>query len=216
MTFRRTAAMAGIGFVVLATTNAILVGDAPAPGDELQVVREYVERDQLLHKLGLLALVVALAFAVVFFAGVVDHLRASDSAYDESWAVAVLGGAILMGAAATVGVTLYALLVYRGGTGLDDATLRLLKDGELIAFSAMGISIASVTGSAAVPTLLHHTLPRWHGLLSVVVAASGLLGVIGMVSATNAGTLFHLISVAGLAVWVLATSVVFLRAADSG
>jgi len=211
MRFSRIAALSGFVFILLVIANAVLLGDAPSPEDELSVVREYVERDQTLHKAALFALVMATGFAAIFFAGVVDRLRASDRVYNEAWGIAALVGATGMGTAAIVGDTLFALLIYRGGSGLDDPLLRLLKDGELIAYSAIGVSVTSVAVSAAVPTFMHRALPKWHGAVSVVVAILGIFGPIAMVTDTDAGAWLHLTMMVGLGVWVFATSVVLLR-----
>lgn len=211
MNFSRIAALSGLVFVALAIANAVLLGSPPFPEDDIADVRKYVEEDEALHKAALFVLVSALPFAAVFFAGVVNHLRASDTEHHEAWGIAALGGAVLMGSAAVVGDTLYALLIYRGGSGLDDSTLRLLKDGELIAYSAMGVSIAAVAGSVAVPTFMHRALPIWHGAVGVVIVIFGFLGTIAMVSDTDAGAWFSSISTVSLAVWVLVTSIVLLR-----
>jgi hypothetical protein len=211
MEFSRIAAVSGLAFVVLAISNGVLLGNPPFPNADLADVRAYVERDEGLHKAALFLLQMSFAFAVVFFAGVVNYLSASDREHNEAWGIASFGGAILMGSAAVVGNTLYALLVYRGGSGLDDSFLGMLKDGELIAFSAMGTGVATVAASVAIPTFRHRILPLWHGALGVVVVIFSVLGTIAMVSATDAGGWFSSIATVSLGVWVLATSVVLLR-----
>jgi hypothetical protein len=211
MTFNRLAAMAGFVFVLLSVTNGALLGAPPSPGADLADVRRYAEGNEFAHKAALLALVAALPFATVFFAGVVHRLRTSDTAHDEAWGIALLGSAILAGAAAIVGSTLYGMLIYRGGSGLDDSTLRLLKDGELIAYSAMGTSVAGVAISAAGPTFAHHALPSWHGVVGAIVAVVAAVGTLAMVLNTDEGALISSIGTLSLGVWVLATSVVLVR-----
>lgn len=211
MTFSRIAALSGLAFVVLAVANGILLGNPPFPQADLVDVREYVENGEARHKAALLVLHVAFGFAVIFFAGIVKHLRASDTENGEAWGIAALGGGILGGAAAVVGNTLFALLVYRAGSGLDDSVLGMLKDGELIAFSAMGVPIAAVAVSVAVPTLRHGVLPVWYGVLSLIAATTSVLGTIAMVLITAVGGWLSSIATAGLGVWVLATSLVLLQ-----
>ena len=211
MNFSRIGAVAGFGFVALAVTNGALLGSPPFPETGVTAVRGYVESDQVMHKAGLLALVFSLPFAAVFYAGVIDRLGVSDRQHNEPWRIAALIGAVLTGSAVIVGDVLYALLVYRAGSGLDDSALQLLKDGELIAYSAMGIAVATVAGSVAVPTFLYGALPRWHGVLAFVVIILSLANTIGMVSDTDAGGWVDVPAKLGFAVWVLATSLVLLR-----
>lgn len=211
MSFKRIAAMSGFIFTGLAITNGVLLGQPPFPEADLAMVREYVEHGRGLHKAALIILHVAIGFVVVFFAGLANHLRDGDRKHNEEWGLAAFGSAILGGAAAVVGNTLYALLVYRGGIGLDDSMLQILKDGELIGFSAMGVSIAVVAVCAAVPTFKYRVLPLWHGILSIVVAILSLLGTIAMVSATQAGGWLSSLATLGFVVWVVSTSTVLLR-----
>jgi hypothetical protein len=216
MSFMRVAAVSGFVFVALVFANVVLLGSPPLPGAAAADVREYVEVDGALHKAAVLALASALPFAMVFFAGVLGLLRASDHAHDEAWGPAVFGCGLLTGASALVGNGLFGLLVFRGGRGLDDASLQLLKDGELVVFAAGNVLVAAAAVCLAVPTFVHHVLPTWHGVLGILVACAGVVGTFALVTATDAAGLLELVAKAGLAVWVLATSAMLLRAAVGG
>jgi hypothetical protein len=204
MSFRRIAGLSGVVFVVLMVLNGILLGDQPLAGDSVDEVRTYLADDVNLHKTAFILGMVLLPFAVVFFAGLYTKLRASDIAHDEGWAIAAVLGAVLLGASAGVGDIALGALLFRGGSGLDDPTLRIVWDAQIIAYSSTGIALTAI--AVAVPTLRHKLWPAWYPLLSLIAAAAGAIALVAVVSDTNGGSIFGLIGFIAFAIWVLATS----------
>jgi len=211
MAFSRLAGLAGIAFIVLVVINIALLGDAPLSGEEIQKVRTYVEKDQDLHKAAFFLGIVLIPFAVFFFAGVIQRLRASDEAHGEAYAVAALAGAVLLAATSGTGDALQGAAFFRGGEGVSDSTLRALWDGQTIAYASTGAAIATLTLSVALPGLLHQSWPRWHVGLGLIVAVLGLIGLVSVVSATDAGDALSGAAFAGFLLWALVTSVLLVR-----
>jgi hypothetical protein len=216
MGFNRIAGYAGIVFIVLMVINVVLSGSSPMPGDSITELRDYVSGDIGMHKAGLFASILVLPPAALVFAAVIAKVRISDAANGESWSTVALFGAVLIGASAGIGDVLTGTALYRGGDGLDDSTLRALWDGQLIAYSASGIALTALAGSVAVPTLQRGIWPRWYGLLGVVVAVLGVLGLISVVEDSNGGSVFGLLSFIGLAIWMVSTSVLLIREPATG
>jgi hypothetical protein len=206
MSFRRLTGISGIIFIVLLVVGGALLGDQPLAGDDIDEVRDYLADDVNLHKTAFVLGLIVLPFAVMFFAGLFTKLRDSDRAHDEGWAIAAVLGAVLLGASAGIGDTIFGTLLFRGGDGLDDPTLRALWDAQIIAYSSTGIALTALAVPVAVAVLRHKFWPAWYGLLSGLAAVAGALGVIGTVSDTNGGSIFGFIGFIGLAVWTLATS----------
>jgi hypothetical protein len=213
MRFNRIAALAGGCFIV-----AIIVSVALLGGDELTVddspseVRSYLASDQAMHRWSVFFGAIALPFAAVFIAGVVNSLQASDREHGEAWAVVALMGGLSMGAAAGVGDILLAILFFRGGEGLDDATILALQDGQRIAYAGMGPPIAILMVSVAVSGLQHRTWPAWHAVLGLVGAAVSVVAALSVVSASGDVQIAGLFAFPALLVWSLVTSVMLFRA----
>ena len=210
MSFSRMAGVSGIAFLILIILNAVLLGDQPFSGDDVDEVRDYIEGDEGLHKTAMFLGIVLLPFAILFFAGVANRLRASDREHGEAWAIAAIASAIFIGAAAGIGDALISTLIFRGGEGLSDSTIRAIWDAQTIAYSSTGIAVTGLTLSVAIPTVLHRVWPLWHAALGAIAAVLGVLAIISIVSATTGGNIFGLIGFVGLLVWVLATSVLLI------
>ncbi len=208
MSFQRIAGIAGLVFVALMVVNGVLLGDQPVADDGIGAVRSYVSSDESMHKTGIFIGMLILPFAVLFFAGLVARLRESDLAHAEGWGTVTLLGAVLMGATAGLGGVLSATAVFRGGEGLDDATLRALWDGQLVAFASMGIALTILAVGVAVPVLERGLWPMWFGLLSLVVAVLGVVTLIGTISDTNSAYMY--IGGISMAVWTLVASILLV------
>lgn len=211
MSFHRLAGIAGIAFVIMIISSAALMGDAPLVEADAAEVRSYLAEDQRIHRLSSLLTAFAIPFGLLFFAAVVASLRASDQAHGEAWSLVALLGAVAMLISATIGDVLLYVAFLRGGEGLDDATLRLLWDGQLMAFAAMGAGIAVFTASVSVSSLLHGAWPRWHAILGLIATAVNLVAPLSLISATNNAEAFSNFAFPALLVWSLATSVMLVR-----
>jgi hypothetical protein len=213
MPFNRVAAIAGSCFVVAIIVSVGLLG-----GDELTVddspseVRSYLASDEAMHRWSVFFGAVALPFAAIFFAGVVNSLLASDREHGEAWAVVALMGSLFMVAAAGVGDVLLAILFFRGGEGLDDSTILALQDGQRIAYAGIGPPVAILMVAVAVSGLQHRTWPAWHAVLGLVGAAASAIAALSVVSPGGDVQVAGLFAFPALLIWSLLTSVVLFRA----
>lgn len=215
MSFRRIAGISGLVVFVLSVLTGVLGGDTPLAGDSVEDIRSYLAEDQNMHKAGLVFSVLILPFAAVFFAGLFHKIRESDRAHNGAWAIAAAIGGVLLGAAAGIGDTILAALLLRGGEGLDDSTLRALWDAQMIGYSSTGVAITVLVVAPAIPTLRHKIWPMWHGILGLIVGVAGLLTVISLVSDSNGGSALGFLGFIGLALWLLATSILMIVDKDA-
>ena len=211
MSFRRLAAYGGIGAVVLLVLNIILLGNQPLATDSIEEIVDYLRKDIKAHKLGFIFGLAVVPFFALFLAGVVTEMRATDREHNEGWAIVTLSGGILLAAAAGVGEALLGALFFRGGSGLDPAIVRALYDAQAVAFASTGVAMTALVGGVAASTLLHRREPAWYGWLSALVAALGILTLVGIMSRTTGVYVLVIPSFFGLIVWTLVTSVLMLR-----
>lgn len=197
--------------IALLIVNGALLGDQPLSGDSIDEVRQYISDDEGLRKTAVFIGIALGPFAIVFFAGVANKLRASDREHGEGWAIAAIASGILIGAAAGVGDTLTATLVFRGGEDLSASTIRAIWDAKTIAYASTGIGATALVLSVAIPTFMHKVWPVWYAALGALVAVLGVLALISVVSATNGSNLFGFIGFIALLVWMLVTSILLLR-----
>ena len=103
---------------------------------------------------------------------------------------------------------LFGTLVYRDGVGLSDEVLRALWDAQTLGYTAIGVMVATLALSAAVPAFQHSAWPRWHGIVGLVVVIAGFISVLGLAIDSDAGNAFGLGSFVALMLSTLTTSVV--------
>jgi hypothetical protein len=155
--------------------------------------------------------IAVLPFYAVFFAGIISKLRESDREHHEGWGIAALGGAILIGAGAGVGDSMSVVLFLRGGDGLDESTVRAIYDLLTVAYGSVGIAVATLAVSVAVPAIRHRFWPDWYGWLPAVVAAVGFVSVAGVAWTSTTALVLGYGAFTALLVWTLATSILMYR-----
>jgi hypothetical protein len=202
MSFRRLAALAGLVFVVLIVANIIMLGTQPSPEDSVDEVISYLDDDHDLHKVASYVGHLVLIPGAIFFAGLVSLVRISDREHGESWGTAALIGAL--GLAMSGGMGDVAL------GGLDAAAVRGLWDLQWVAYTSGGAAVFVLVGAVAVPGVLHRLYPTWYGVLSILVALAGLVGLAATVVRNN-GDVLSVIGLLPFLIWVLVTSWLMMR-----
>ena len=208
--FRRVAAIAGIGAVVVGMTTIPLMGSAPGLGDSADVIGAYFAGNADPHRL---AVVVAALLAIpiaVFLAGVYRSLAAGSGRSTTGWATVFLYGAIMMSATAGMKEALYALGVRYAATDPDPGVLALVSDGSNIAGATLGVWLAVAVGAVSIAATRTTNAPRWYAGLSGLVAALGVISVIDTVS-TSTGGAFAEAAFGGFILWMLTSAIVMLR-----
>ena len=209
MGFRRTAACFGLGFVVLEVTGFVLWGSPPGTKAPASEITRYFAEAGNAPKVGTVLNALAYALAVPFIVGFILPFLKQDREHGEGYGLVVFGGFLITGATALVGLGASFAQVLRGGAELDAATTRAVSDLSNMAYGLAILFMAVWAGGAAVAIFKRRVMPRWFGILSVLVALGGITGIVSIVSA-GLGTVID-VGFVLLVLWVLAASVVMLR-----
>ena len=196
---------------MLILVSVALLGSQPTLDDPVEDVVQYIGDDVEIHRLSVVLGILILPFIVVFFAAMVSKLRDGDREHNEAWGIALLAGAVFIGATAAIGDTITGILFLRGGEELDDSTVRALFDGLYIAYVSTGIAIAAATGSVAIAAIQREFWPPWYGWLSALVAVIGLISVGGIMWTSTTGLVLGAVPLPAPGVWILASSVLLYR-----
>jgi hypothetical protein len=208
--FRRVAAMAGIGAVVVGMTTIPLMGSAPRLGDSADVIGAYFAGNADPHRLAVVAAALLAIPIAIFMAGVYRSLVAGSGRSSTGWAAVFLYGAIMMSATAGMREALYALGVRYAATSPDPGVLALVSDASSIAGATLGAWIAVALGAVCIAALRTPNAQRWYAGLSGLVAAIGVISVIDTISTSTGGAVADA-AFGGFILWMITSAIVMLR-----
>jgi hypothetical protein len=214
MDFKATAGWAGILTVAFFIVSLALAGAVPVPEDSISDIGEYLAEDVGIHKMGLLFAVLATLPFVAFLAGFLVPFFNSDRENGEAFSIVIFGGALLLGAAATIANTALGALLLRGGGGLDGPAVRGLWDLQQVAYGSAGIAITIFAGGAAMGVFRRHVMADWVGWTATVLAATGALGLVTLTNDGNIALVGYAYFIVFL-LFVLAVSVDMVRATSA-
>lgn len=171
-TVARLAPLSGALFAVLLVAGAITMGNfdyLPSGSSLVTFYMAHVSQVTIGSYLGLLG-----GIFLVVFTGVVVHRMRRELPNSVLPDIALAGGA----AAGTLAVAAYAVLVVGAGRaetadGISTATAIAVYDvyGSIVG-SAMPFMLAAFVGAAGLASLAGSTLPRWLGIVSLVLAVA--------------------------------------------
>lgn len=176
-TFDRTAALGGIGFVVLAGVASAIGPTTMALDQSAAEIRDRIgDRADALGVGALLTALAMLAFGA-FLAYVHERLRAVEPPGGSSLpACFALAGTALV-AIGLAGAVLQALVAHHAD-GFDDPTLLLaFRLWQMVSYNVSALPAAVVMLLAGVRTLQTGVFPRWLGIIAIVAALAGLIAV---------------------------------------
>lgn len=210
MGFRKMAGVSGIAFVVLLVASFVLYGSPPPTSATADEIAKYVVDTDTYLLAGVMGLLGALLM-IPWVAGFVIPFTASDREHGEGFGLVIAGATLVASVAIGVALAALATLGLRIEE-LDGPTARALWDFSNAAYGFSILLVVPAAGGAAVATLKHGLMPRWFGYLSGVVGLLGLSALPGFM-ATGEAVMVLLLGLAGMLVWVLASSVLMLRGA---
>lgn len=214
MGFRRTAACFGIAFAGLETAGFVLWGSPPGTGVSAGEITAYFADAGSLPKVGSVLNALAYILAVPFIVGFILPLLVSDREHSEGYGLVVLGGFLVTGATALVGLSASFAQVLRGGAELDTAAMRAVSDLSNMAYGLAILFMVVWAGGTAVAIFRRRAMPLWFGIFSAVVAVGGITGIVSIVSA-DLGMVID-VGFVLLVLWVLAASAVMLAGSPAG
>lgn len=211
MSFNRLAGIAGLAFAATAIAVLAISGTQPAPGAATDDIVAYLSSGDMTNDINALISVMGLLPLAVFVAGLLIPFQASDRRHGEGWATSILIGVVSLSASIAVHEGAFYGLLYRGASDLDAGVVPALWDMVYVTGASAAFSMAVIALSAAVPVLKHDVFPRWHGWLSMLIVALGVLALIDTVSPATAGMYSGMTFLGFTVVWITATSILLIR-----
>jgi len=213
-TFDRTAALGGIGFVVLAGTASAIAPTTLALDSGADEIRSKLAGHA--DALGTGALLTALSMLAIgfFFAFVHERLRSTGTPTGSSLPACF---ALAAGALVTIGLlgAVVQAVVAHHTDGLDDPTLLLVfRLWQMVSYNLSALPAGVAMLLAGVRTVQTGVFPRWLGFMAII---SGLVGLVAVSILYTTGEPapqlldFGAFILAGL--WMAATGIVAVRPA---
>lgn len=164
----RWGGLAGLAFVVLAAVAALLPGVPPRVTATSDTIMSYVAdgRTQLL--LAAILNAAAAGLVIWFAAAFAEAIRERAERSDVH--LALLAGAVLVGAAIFVYAAVTAVMAY-GVEGASAATTAALFQGAMILSVLIGIAAALPLAAAGIGVLQTRLMPDWLGYVGLAAAA---------------------------------------------
>lgn len=208
-TFNRTAAMGGIGFVVLAGTASAIAPTTLALDSGAEEIRsKLADHAGALGTGALLTAVAMLAFGF-FLAHVHERLRSVETPNASSLpACFALAGTALV-TIGLLGAVLQAVVAHHTA-GLDDPTLLLtFRLWQMVSYNLSALPAGVVMLLAGVRTLQTGVFPRWLGVTAIVSGVAG-LGALSILYTTGepAPQVLDIGAFALAGLWMAATGIV--------
>jgi hypothetical protein len=166
------AGLAWIGQALLDHTN----GDKDLPGSTgvLQNVRDHQAVDN-----GMLACLVVMAVALVFFAAAVRNALRSGEPREATYST-VAYGALLMVAAALGGMILQTKALLSAAADNQGQVVHTLSYPQYYGWMPMSVGVAGAFLAIGLGGVRTATLPRWFALTTAVLGTLALLGACGI------------------------------------
>jgi hypothetical protein len=149
-----------------------------------------------------------MGIALLFFAAAVRNLLRSGEAQEATYSSVAYGGWLVVVAGLSQMVTWSWGLVNGAADAHDDAALRSLSYVSFFGWAGMGIGLATAFIATGLGGLRTGVLPRWFGILTVVL---GVLGALGDAGVPPGG----LVSYVLFPFWLITASVVVARSHGS-
>ena len=200
----RTAAAAGVAFVVLDVVGTFVPGAAPAGDASTAKVAAYfhdhatgIKAQLFLGTLGIVALLWWFGALWRLLSRVEDERPQLAMVAAVSLAVGVV--LAIMSSAITAAAAMH---------GVNAETTRSMYAFSLVTVAAAGIAIAVFIGASCAVLYRSKDVPRWTNYVGLLAALVFLIGGFGTVTDANAVNMLGLVAFVAWCVWIVAVSVV--------
>lgn len=210
--WQRVGALSGILFFATVVTS-FFTPETPDEDDPTTEIASSFADDRSGHLFGVYVGGVASLLFLVFVTALWSRLRAAEADRGASTLV-LLGGVGTATIILVANAVLFALIEASDANREPDA-IRALFELDQSVFLGIGWTSAAFYLGVAFSSLATGSLPRWLGWIAAVLAVTFVVGFLGIFSESDEGGVLGAIFFIGLLVnflWILATSVVMLRA----
>lgn len=205
--------LSGIVFAVILLAGIFAVPAPPQPGDAASAIRAYYVE----HAGGVRSSVLAQALAAVFFLLFVCWVARAVARGGRAGVASqlTLGAGVLVLAATLAGMAVFGTLGFGVAESADPTLVRALFDLGNMALNVGDFVLAVLVAVPSAVGLRERFLPRWIGLLGLVVAAGWTVAGAAIVVREGAfagpNGPYGMAVILGFLVWVVATSVALFR-----
>jgi Domain of unknown function (DUF4386) len=210
--WQRTGGVAGLLFFLTVVASTFTPEGPEADDPTAQIVSETAD-DKSAYLLSILLTGFAAFFFLVFVVALYARLRAAEPDRGPAILVPLAGAATAVVVLLANGVTL--ALVVAADQGREPEAVRALFELDQTMFIGFVWTSAAFYAAVALSSLATGSLPRWLGWTAALLVVLFLVGSFGVLSDWDeSGGVGFLIFVAFLlnVLWILATSIVMLRA----
>lgn len=208
----RWGGFAGIAFVVLAVAASMLPGLPPKVTASSNEITGYVTDGQGQLMLAALLSAVSAALVIWFTAAFAEALRERAERSDVH--LALMAGAVLVGAAIFMGAVGYAVLA-NGVEGRVDALTVAIFQATMVLNSMIGLAAAVPLAAAGIGVLRTRMLPDWLGYVALAASAVSAIGSLAIFATSGdyvpGGSYMPYVSLAAGGIFVLCASVYMVR-----
>lgn len=193
-----TGAVAGLAWIGQGLLFRIGPEDRPGSADTATI------RDHLVQNHSAVGCLVIMGIALIFFASALRaHLR-SGEAREATYSSVAYGGMVLMAAGLAQMVMWNWGLINGAAAANDDAALQILGTMSFFGFAGMGIGIATTLIATGLAGISNAVLPRWFGILTLIL---GVLSALGTAGVPPGGLVNYLL----LPLWLITAAVIIAR-----
>jgi len=211
-TWERLGAVSGILFFAVVIAS-FFTPETPDADDPTAEIASSIADDRTAHLLGVYLSGIATLFFLVFVGALWSRLRRAEADRGPSVLVALGGvGSALM---ILVANGVFLALIEAADEGREPAAVRALFELDEIIFIGIGWTSAAFYVGAGLSSLATGSLPRWLGWIAAALAGLFVVASLGVFSRDDEGGVLGAIFFIGILVnflWILATSIVMLRA----
>lgn len=211
--WERIAATTGVAFVVVLIVGAVLSGSRPAPNESASKIADYFRDNDNGIKIASYLQGLGAVLFVWFLGTLWSTLRRAEGAPNRLATTAV-GGGLLGVTLAMVGQAMLAVTAIQIDTIDEGATVFYLLASIVFSFSVFG-QAALQGATAAISLRARGLFPTWYGWGSLVLAVVSLGAGAGVSTGRSEAAVAGLIGFVTLLLWVLVTSVLLFRKADT-
>ena len=208
----RWGGFAGLAFLILAFTGALMPGAPPRVTASESEIIAYITDNETMLLASALMFAASAGLIIWFSAAFAEAIRERDERSDVHMALlagsVLVGGAIFMSAAGTAAMT------YGIGDRSPELTV-LMFQGLMVLNAMVGLAAVLPLGAAGIGVLRTKMLPDWLGYVGLEAAAVSVVGALAIFASSGdyvpGGPVMSLVSLFAGGVFVLCASVFMVR-----
>lgn len=193
-----TGAIAGLAWIGQGLLFRVGPQDRPGSADTATIHSHVVQNHAAVGCL------VIMGVALVFFSSALRAQLRSGEARESTYSSVAYGGILLMAAGLGQMVMWNWGLINGAAAANDDAALQILSTISYFGFAGMGIGIATTLISTGLAGISNGVLPRWFGILTLIL---GVLSALGTAGIPPGGLVNYLL----LPLWLIGAAVIIAR-----